>query len=73
MTAASKKNFADIRADYQFFAAHTTEFEQDLQSYWQVLSHFPIPEKPLKFLDFGCVRVCLRPDFYLCSIFPLKN
>ncbi|MEN9215081.1 MAG: class I SAM-dependent methyltransferase [Gloeomargarita sp. DG02_4_bins_56] len=54
MTAASKKNFADIREDYQFFAAHTTEFEQDLQSYRQVLSHFPIPEKPLKFLDFGC-------------------
>jgi len=29
MTAATKKSFARIRDDYAFFAAHTTEFDQD--------------------------------------------
>lgn len=54
MTETSKKSFADIREDYQFFEAHTTEFDQDLHHYHQAILQFNIPEKPLKFLDFGC-------------------
>ncbi|APB33842.1 methyltransferase type 12 [Gloeomargarita lithophora Alchichica-D10] len=54
MTEYSKKFFADIRDDYAFFEAHTTEFDRDLYHYQQAISQFSIPETPLKFLDFGC-------------------
>jgi len=54
MTEATKKSFAEIRDDYAFFTAHTTEFDQDLSHYQQVLAQWVPPEPTLQFLDFGC-------------------
>ncbi len=54
MTEYSKKSFASIRDDYAFFAAHTTEFDQDLWHYQQAIAQFVPPETTLRFLDFGC-------------------
>lgn len=55
---ATEKDFSLIQSDYEFFVAHATEAEADLNAYHESLEEirfsFGTASGPVRILDFGC-------------------
>ena len=53
-TDEPKVDYADVREDFEFFLAHSTETKAQIKAMVPHLEWLSAPPKPPRFLDFGC-------------------